>query len=637
MFLGRKYSVELSELLDTYVWATKAPIDRILEFAKRSAGLPLYAVGSGGSFSAATFASEIHQHTGTISKPLTPLEFLELASIDDRCAVLMVTAGGNNRDILSAFDRAVAFEPDILGVLCASTGNQMIRRASEHTGVLVHATGLPRRDGFLATNSLLATEVWLARAYANSFSSISDLPDSPRSLLYDGMSEGNFGELILGRMQELGGRDTIVILHDSWGRPAAVDAESKLTEAGLVNVHLADYRNFAHGRHNWLDKNRERTGIVALVTPSCSTLAAKTLNLIPSYVPRTELWSDFNGPAASLNLLIKIMHVVKFFGDIRGIDPGRPQVAPFGRRMYHLAMPKDSYKPSARERTALLRKFPSLVTDKILAAKTTILREFVRRLENARFGGIALDYDGTICDPANKHTGPPPAIGACLTRLLQGGILVGIATGRGGSVREDLQRIVPKKHWRRLLVGYYNGADLGYLDDDSKPDNGSSTDSDLKAFFSTVRRSNILPQNHVVKERPMQISILSTKVTAEEIISKMGVGHEYRKVKVVESGHSVDLLADNVSKINLVSRMREEIGWNDLQILCIGDKGRWPGNDFELLNTRYSLSVDDVSEDSDTCWNTLAQGIRGERGVLEYLRGVNIYDSYFMLNLGVKE
>ena len=135
----------------------------------------------------------------------------------------------------------------------------------------------------------------------------------------------------------------------------------------------------------------------------------------------------------------------------------------------------------------------------------------------------------------------------------------------------------------------------------------------------------------------MQISILSTKVTAEEIISKMGVGHEYRKVKVVESGHSVDLLADNVSKINLVSRMREEIGWNDLQILCIGDKGRWPGNDFELLNTRYSLSVDDVSEDSDTCWNTLAQGIRGERGVLEYLRGVNIYDSYFMLNLGVKE
>ena len=123
----------------------------------------------------------------------------------------------------------------------------MIRRASEHTGVLVHATGLPRRDGFLATNSLLATEVWLARAYANSFSSISDLPDSPRSLLYDGMSEGNFGELILGLMQELGGRDTIVILHDSWGRPAAVDAESKLTEAGLVNVHLADYRNFAHG------------------------------------------------------------------------------------------------------------------------------------------------------------------------------------------------------------------------------------------------------------------------------------------------------------------------------------------------------------------------------------------------------
>ena len=338
--MGRKYLTELSELLDTYVWAAKTPIDSLIKFAKRSAELPLYVVGSGGSFSVAAFASELHQHTGTISKPVTPLEFLGLDDTDNRCAILIVTAGGNNKDILSAFDRAVDLNPEVLGVLCASTNNQVTRRASKHPRVLVHAADLPNLDGFLSTNSLIATCEWLARVYASGFSSTTPLPDSPLTLLYDGMSASDFGNLIYGRMKELREKHTIIILHDgSWGRVAAIDIESKLMEAGLVNVSLTDYRNFGHGRHNWLDKNADKTGIIALVTPSCSTLAYNTLDFIPRHIPRIEMRSGFNGPAASLNLLMKCLHVVRFFGDVRGIDPGKPQVSDFGRKLYDLGIP----------------------------------------------------------------------------------------------------------------------------------------------------------------------------------------------------------------------------------------------------------------------------------------------------------
>ena len=343
--MGKPYEKELQRLSEVYGWAAGTPIDTLSKFVKKSAGLPLYVVGSGGSFSAAVLASLLHQQTGTMSRCVTPLEFLEFGNTDNDCSVLLVTAGGNNRDILSAFERATGLKPRSLGVLCASTDNRLVRRASGEPGTLVHAARPPTgRDGFLATNSLLATAVWLVRAYADNLPFFGALPGSLAALC-GGMSAGELDERITGQLRALGGRDTIVVLHDSWGRVAAADAESKLVEAGLVNVQPTDYRNFAHGRHNWLDKNRQNTGMIALVTPGCARLAAGTTDLVPGYVPIVKLSSNLDGPAASLGLLVQVMYAVKFFGKIRYIDPGRPQVAPFGTKLYNMPVPQDGPEP----------------------------------------------------------------------------------------------------------------------------------------------------------------------------------------------------------------------------------------------------------------------------------------------------
>ena len=79
-------------------------------------------------------------------------------------------------------------------------------------------------------------------------------------------------------------------------------------------------------------------------------------------------------------------------------------------------------------------------------------------------------------------------------------------------------------------------------------------------------------------------------------------------VVVTRSSHSIDILAPTVSKLNVLRRMREDIG--DTPILTIRDRGRWPGNDYELLREPFALSVDEISVDPQTCWN-LTTGVSG--------------------------
>jgi len=301
----------------------------------------MYVIGSGGSFSATTFTTMLHQQIGTIARCLTPLEFLGYENVDSNCSILIITAGGNNQDVLSSFDKAVELKPKFLGILCASANNKLTKKASKIPSVFIHAVKLLiGKDGFLATNSLLATLIWITRAYIENFSLEYEIPNSLHSLTYSNLTADEFYDGLERKWHLLEKKETIVLLYDNWGKTAAIDAESKLVEAGLVNVQLADYRNFAHGRHNWLDKNKQKTGLIALVNPDCEKIASKTLSLIPEHIPTVELSTIFDGPIASLDLLVKILYTVKFFGKIKKIDPGRPQVATFGRKLYHLSMAK---------------------------------------------------------------------------------------------------------------------------------------------------------------------------------------------------------------------------------------------------------------------------------------------------------
>ena len=638
--MGRLFDLELEKIDLTYEHLTTVAIDEVSAFVSGAREHPLLSLGSGGSFTSAVFASLLHQHTGNMAMPITPLEMVSLDHPLHKMSLIFLSAGGSNSDSLISFRLAVRGEPRHLMVLCAKKESPLQKVAKDYHYVDLFEFESPAgRDGFLATNSMLGFVMLLTRAYRNYLSISYEIPKSLDSLVHPHISKAEFLEQLSNDLSALVGKDTIVTLYGKWGKPAAIDIESKFTEAALGNVQLADYRNFAHGRHNWLDKERKRTGLLALMTADDRKLATSTLALIPQDIPVVRLFSESPGPIAAASLLIKALYTVGIIGKARGIDPGCPKIPLFGRRIYSLRMPIPPEKkmmclksPSLKS-AAILRKIRAqghLLKESpdLIQFWTSAHQRFVEKIEEARYGSIVLDYDGTLCDPRKRFFGLSEEMSKMLLRLLEKGAMIGVATGRGKSVRDDLRRAIPRSYWGRILIGYYNGSDIGLLQNETHPKRDLDMNPRLKSLELSLKDLGDL-QNSVKYEcRPNQITFetagLSTLDELVIILSSFLRKSEIKDVKLLRSSHTIDLVAPGVSKLSLVKMMMQTSENCEAPVLCIGDKGEWPGNDFELLGSEYSLSVDEVSPDPKTCWNLAPFGHRNVQAAMGYLRAIMI-------------
>jgi hypothetical protein len=104
------------------------------------------------------------------------------------------------------------------------------------------------------------------------------------------------------------------------------------------------------------------------------------------------------------------------------------------------------------------------------------------------------------------------------------------------------------------------------------------------------------------------------------------------QVTLVRSSHSIDVLAPGVSKAALVERLSREAAGGE--VLCVGDRGRWPGNDHQLLAGRFGLSVDEVSPDPSACWNLAPLGARCVEAALYYLEHLVVRGGVATIDLG---
>ena len=104
--MGRPYSTEMHSLPATYRWARTADIGSFKEAVAAVQGLPLIIVGSGGSLSACHLARRLHESRARLmAHVLSPLEFLQSPK-PQSAAVMLISAGGSNPDILAAADHA---------------------------------------------------------------------------------------------------------------------------------------------------------------------------------------------------------------------------------------------------------------------------------------------------------------------------------------------------------------------------------------------------------------------------------------------------------------------------------------------------------------------------------------------------
>ena len=217
------------------------------------------------------------------------------------------------------------------------------------------------KDGFLATNSLLGFAVLLTRAYAAEFGSNADWQDAVDCLEPLISNTAATSEAWKAAMTPLWARSTTLVLHGPSTWIGAVDLESKFTEAALGHIQLADYRNFAHGRHHWLAKRSETSSVLAFITDEDRALAERTLDLIPRDIPQARILFEGGRNAVALSSLVAALRITGWAGLVRGIDPGRPGVPEFGRKLYNLPFPRPRRvaglpRLTPRETAAITRK-----------------------------------------------------------------------------------------------------------------------------------------------------------------------------------------------------------------------------------------------------------------------------------------
>ena len=627
--MGRAYALELQRLKRTVEFASDADVRPLATLLADLVPRNLIFVGSGGSFTAATFAAALHeQYTGQLTKAVTPLEAATRAPTTNTASVL-ISARGSNPDIMRAFQALRFKEP--IAAICASERNALLRSIDESGAGVGYGFTVPGgKDGFLATNSLLATLILLVRSY----DSIFGMPELDLRGIGALSGTSQDGLQPNSNLLELAGADTIIALSSGWGWPAAIDLESKCSESGLSNVLLSDFRNFAHGRHNWLRRRAESTAVVSIEDATNTGLASTILQLVPDDVCKFRLFSEGEGPGAGIDLISQVLHLVGSLGAIRGLDPGRPPIATFGRTMYRNGF-KAPLPPTARQ-TWIARKAEALG---LLAHEDTAfvaegLDCFLDRLRHASIRAVVADYDGTLCAPSERFTGMSESMARSLSTLLADGLFLGIATGRGGSAFDDLRRVIPAAYWDNVLLGLYNGAVMLHLSDtflDQDSDCNPQHDATYEALQSLIDRLpvRVLRNTHqlsLVPTTPLNLDNLRRSVI-ESLDNVIPPSY------VHQSAHSVDILHARNSKVQTIQEVQRLWGIADYEVLRIGDLGNWGGNDFDLLNQGLSLSVDRVSSKLDSCWNLGPPGTKGIATTMQYLRALYPVDGAFELRV----
>jgi hydroxymethylpyrimidine pyrophosphatase-like HAD family hydrolase len=641
--VGKDYKQEILQLPATYEWALRESNTLLSSFMQDIANSSLLSVGSGGSFTAATFSAYLHTlATGQLAKAHTPLDIVTSSLEFQQMAALILTASGKNPDILAAFDALSIRGTQSIGVVKTRSNGPLLERTKGVSQTKLCEFDLPSgKDGYLATNTLLATLILLSRAYCEAGLLSWQPPLSLGLLLGTQTNIEKVLEDLIQKTAPLWQRETLIVLHSNETRAAAIDIESRFSEAALGPVILTDFRNFGHGRHYWLEKRASSTGILALVDSQTRQLARSLLKLSPSSIPIIEFnFSDVGIDNAIATVVASIL-LAYCAGQAQGCNPGRPKVPDFGRKMYRLKSLSSLVSPlangglSSNVSAAISRKTRCSVEQlrqrRLLEPWINAYENFIASLKNTEFSGIAFDYDGTLCEASRRYEGLNHNTVEALLRFLEAGIPIVVATGRGKSVREQLQASLPSNLWNRIFIGYYNGSDTAPLNDNNHPESGHTKNGQLQKFYSYLSKNSVISRIAEFDERPWQLT--ATPVPGVdilflwEIINTCIMNFSPIEIRAFRSDHSIDIMPSSVSKKNVLIEAKKYFKISpDLHFLAIGDRGSWPGNDCELLSGPFSLSVDEPSANPESCWNIASPCSSHIEATLEYLDLIDILE-----------
>lgn len=590
----RSYFEEIEELKIT--WEKLVSINPIIstkvtpQLLKGTA----YCIGSGGSLALAKLWQYVHESNNLgHAKAMTPFEYNYSYLASD--LVILFSASGKNHDILQVFKTALKRGSKVL-VFTVSPNSALIRlvRSNPLNAFAIFPAVDTPKDGFLAVNSVISMAFLIRQLQAHLFGG-DNLNQSPVSEAFiDHYSE-------ISRINLSPSISTLQIVTSDWGVPASLDLEARSAESGIVSCYVTDPRNFGHGRFIWLDIHKEDM-VVLITTPKTYPFYNRLRNLLPDYVTCYNIKAPAEGPWGAIYCITRSILIFGELSKTRSIDPGKPEVPEWGRKIHRLQLgAKDLAYPKNNITNTKKAEYPAL---------------------RLNFSGIVMDIDGTLIDTRDRFGSMRKEIGEELNRLIHLGVKFGFSTGRGKSAVKILKEHIPEQFWSQILVGLYNGTQLIYLSDDIN--SNFLHEWPIHKLIALVTNDIFNDYKKLeVDYRPTQVSITGLTKDQGDIIGTRIInrlGQHARFIKILASGHSIDILPHWASKLSVVEAIN--VGLDDY-VLCIGDQGQVGGNDEELLSWRPSVSVGSKRPASNDClWLGFHAHLRETAGTLKLLRAI---------------
>lgn len=620
------FSTKLDEIHHTLAEATL--FDTTTLGAALASGLSrlAVAVGSGGSQICAEYLRVCRNTLGPAPTLVqTPMDLVlgseELLGAD----VFLFSASGNNPDILAAYEAAIARNVAAVHIITNNSHGELVRQGQKSQITAVHI--LPkgdRRDGFLATHSLMGTITSLLIASSNISQPDCALPDH---FLKDAakLLTRSARDSLAAAFAHLSIDDTIVLLHDPRLSAVAQLIETSVWEAGLCSIQRTDHRNFAHGRHVWLAKRADRTVLLSFSGTETRIAWNQIDNLVPTSIRRHSFELGNCGRYQNALGVLLALTIVEALGLATNIDPGQPGIGSYARGLYEapvLQTIASELPPAVRHKRAAILSRDEPAADSIDLYQVFVLLR--SRFKAATFEGLVLDYDGTIVSMDERFDPPSTAVIAELNRLIEERIPLAIATGRGGSAGEQLREVLSAAHHTDVLIGYYNGSYIRTLDVDIR-EAQPATHPAIAHVMSWLDKNAQLFLNHKFKRGAVQAGI--------EIADLRSLG-EFEKafqaefgvnsgVRLTRSAHTIDICPTETCKTAVVHALAQRVHVSPQSILCIGDSGGPLGNDHVLLGMPYGISVEHVCSRPDVCWSFFGLSKTGPEALLTLLRALH--------------
>ncbi len=587
------------------------------------------AVGSGGSAIPAKYLSLCRGTLGAAPTLVqTPMEFVLADGSLVETDVFLFSASGNNPDILAAQQAAIARGARSLHVVTNNGVGELAKACANLTRANVHVLATADvKDGFLATHSLVGaiTAILIASDVA-----ATGVPKATLAQDLLGAADSVFAADSRRAMAEcfasLRRTDTILLLEDPRLSTVGLLIETSVWETALCGIQRTDHRNFAHGRHVWLQHRPNEAMIVSLVGPESIGIWKAIDKSMPANVRRFCLDVKSCGRLENAVGVLRALTIVEALGKATGIDPAKPGVGPFANDMYDSPRLLDVTMalPSAvRHKRAAMAK-----ADLPDAGSLALIENFEAikaRLRDATFRGLILDYDGTVVTVAGRYHPPAKPVIDEIERLLNEGMRIAIATGRGGSAGEKLRDVLSSKFHSGIFIGYYNGGDIRTLDVDISlaPLSKAAAIIEVKKWLD--ESTDLFVSDAKMRMSPVQItielaSIRDVTTFQRRFASRFGTTPE---VRMVRSGHSIDLCLSSACKTNVFRELASGAGISADSILCIGDRGDVLGNDYALLGMPFGLSVDQVCCRIQAGWALHGAAITGPDALLQILKALH--------------